>query len=181
MIPKKIFLTTGHGTHRHRLQSFELALRDAEVAPCNLVNVSSIVPPHCKQINKKEGISLINPGEITYCVLSKIHTKKPKKIGASVGLAIPELSNEYGYIAEYQNEEMAKTQLKKTVEDLAILMLATTKGMTDKKNGQQVPLSDKDIIDQFQDKMKTKSIADTVNHSDPELWSTVVALAVFIE
>ena len=46
-IPEKIFLTKGVGTHKERLASFELALRDAGIASCNLVYVSSIVPPNC--------------------------------------------------------------------------------------------------------------------------------------
>ena len=45
MIPKKVFLTHGAGRHREKLQSFELALRDAGIAMLNLVSVSSIVPP----------------------------------------------------------------------------------------------------------------------------------------
>ncbi|MFQ5778406.1 MAG: pyruvoyl-dependent arginine decarboxylase, partial [Terriglobia bacterium] len=41
-VPKKIFLTKGVGKHRERLSSFELALRSAGIAACNLVRVSSI-------------------------------------------------------------------------------------------------------------------------------------------
>jgi len=181
MIPRKMFLTKGHGTHRHKLQSFELALRDAGIAFCNLVNVSSIIPPHCALIDKKEGISLLHPGEITYCVLSKEHTNKSGRIGASVGIAIPKSSSEYGYISECHEPKESKNQLKKTVEELAILMLATTKGvslnLTERSHGEY----DKDIITQFKDQMKTDSVADIVNHTDESRWSTVVAVAVFIE
>lgn len=180
MIPKKVFLTKGHGTHRHRLQSFELALRDAGIAACNIVNVSSIVPPHCSLIPKKEGVSLLHPGEITYCVLSEVHTKEPKTIGASVGLAIPDSTNEYGYIAEYHEPEKSNLELRNTVEELAILMLATTKGLTVKKEG-KTNLSDDEVVTQFKDQMKTESVADILKHTDPNRWSTVVAVAVFIE
>jgi len=44
-VPKKYFLTKGVGTDRHKLNSFELALRNAKIAPYNLVRVSSILPP----------------------------------------------------------------------------------------------------------------------------------------
>lgn len=180
MIPKKVFLTKGHGTHRHRLQSFELALREAGIAACNIVNVSSIVPPHCTLISKKEGVSFLHPGEITYCVLSEVHTKEPGTIGASVGLAIPESNDQYGYIAEYHGPEKSKELLKNTVEELAILMLATTKGLTAKKEGEP-PVSDEEIVHRFKNQMKTESVADVVDHTDINQWSTVVAVAVFIE
>jgi len=39
MIPKYFFLTKGVGRHKEQLQSFELALRDAGIQYCNLVNV----------------------------------------------------------------------------------------------------------------------------------------------
>jgi arginine decarboxylase len=181
MIPKKLFLTKGHGTHRHRLQSFELALRDAGIASCNLVNVSSIVPPHCELISRKDGMSLLHPGEITYCVLSKDHTKNPGTIGASVGIAIPDSTDEYGYIAEYHDLEESVSQLKTTVEDLAILMLATTKGVTASLESPHKTVSDEEIVDRFKDKMKTDSVAELLQHTDPDRWSTVVAVAVFIE
>src|SRR3989338_10734447 len=50
MIPGKIFFTKGVGIHKDKLVSFELALRKAGIEKCNLVNVSSIFPPGCKQI-----------------------------------------------------------------------------------------------------------------------------------
>lgn len=181
MIPRKVFLTKGHGTHRHRLQSFELALRDAGIASCNLVNVSSIFPPHCELISRTEGISLLQPGEITYCVLSKVHTKNPGDIGATVGVAIPNSSEEYGYIAEYQEECQSEESLKEIVEELAILMLATTKGVAPDESSKGNHLSDEQIIHQFKHKMKTDSVADTIRHTDPDRWSTVIAVAVFIQ
>ena len=53
MIPKKIFFTKGVGVHKDRLTSFELALREAGVEKCNLVSVSSILPPNCMIIPKQ--------------------------------------------------------------------------------------------------------------------------------
>jgi arginine decarboxylase len=180
MIPKKMFLTKGHGTHRHRLQSFELALRNAGIASCNLVNVSSIFPPKCEFISRKEGIGFLKPGEITYCVLSHIHTKDPETIGASIGVAIPKLDSSYGYIAEYHERNESEDSLKKTVEDLAILMLSTTKGESDPTCKSEKSPSDEQIINRFKNQMITQSIADTIEHTNKDQWSTVVAVAVFI-
>ena len=181
MIPKKMFLTKGHGTHRHRLQSFELALRDAGIASCNLVNVSSIFPPHCELISRELGKSMINPGEITYCVLSEIHTKEPSTIGASIGVALPNSADEFGYIAEYHEINEEESSLRLSVEELAILMLATTQGMTGLKNSKNAFNSDEEIINYFKHQINTKSIADSIHHTDNKQWSTVVAVAVFIE
>jgi len=56
--PEETFFTKGKGTHKERLTSFELALRDAGIASQNLVRVSSIFPPQCKVIPRKEGLKL---------------------------------------------------------------------------------------------------------------------------
>jgi arginine decarboxylase len=53
MVPKRVFFTKGVGRHKHELQSFELALRDADIEQCNLVYVSSIIPAHCTIIQKR--------------------------------------------------------------------------------------------------------------------------------
>ena len=65
-VPQKIFLTKGVGSHKEELHSFELALRDAGIEKCNLVQVSSIYPPGCKLISKAQGIKELHPGTITY-------------------------------------------------------------------------------------------------------------------
>ena len=70
MVPTHMFLTRGVGVHREKLASFEQALRSAGVAYCNLVSVSSILPPNCKIIPRKRGEKLLNPGEITHCVMT---------------------------------------------------------------------------------------------------------------
>ena len=54
MIPKKVFFTKGVGVHREKLASFETALRQAGIEKCNLVSVSSILPPHVKIISKSK-------------------------------------------------------------------------------------------------------------------------------
>ena len=43
------------GISKEKLTSFEMSLRDAGIAEYNIVKVSSIMPPQCKIISKKEG------------------------------------------------------------------------------------------------------------------------------
>ncbi|MCM8760779.1 MAG: pyruvoyl-dependent arginine decarboxylase, partial [Candidatus Omnitrophica bacterium] len=64
-----MFFTKGVGTHKAELRSFELALRDAGIEKCNLVHVSSILPPGCKVIPKAEGLKELYPGMITFAVV----------------------------------------------------------------------------------------------------------------
>jgi arginine decarboxylase len=61
-VAKKVFLTKGVGRHREKLTSFEMALRDASIADQNLVRVSSIFPPHCRSISRKEGAKKLQSG-----------------------------------------------------------------------------------------------------------------------
>ena len=97
MIPKFMFLTKGVGSHKERLASFELALRSAGIHRCNIVNVSSIIPPGCKLISKEQGLKRLQPGEITFAVLSKNSVKEPHRlIAASIGVAIPSNKDSYG-------------------------------------------------------------------------------------
>ena len=97
MVPKKVFFTKGVGVAKHELQSFELALRNAGLEKCNLVNVSSIVPPSCEIIPKNKGIPLLKIGGITHCVLSRNSTKEPNRlVGAAIGVAVPKNKKSYG-------------------------------------------------------------------------------------
>ena len=68
-VPKIMFLTKDKGLHKDYLTSFELALRDAEIADLNLVAVSSIKPPQCKIVSKQEGRKYLMPGQIVFTIL----------------------------------------------------------------------------------------------------------------
>jgi len=111
-VAKKIFLTKGVGKHRERLSSFELALRNAGIAACNIVRVSSIFPPNCKLISRSEGLKHIKPGQVAFTVISENSTKEPHRlIAASIGLALPGDKTMYGYLSEHhsfgETEEVA--------------------------------------------------------------------------
>ena len=129
-IPKELFFTKGVGTHREQLHSFELALRDAGIEKCNLVQVSSIMPPGCKIISRKEGLKKLQPGAITFCVMSRCCSNEPKRlISASVGCAIPVDKKTYGYISEHHAFGFTERQTGDYAEDLAAAMLASTLGI----------------------------------------------------
>lgn len=102
IIPKKLFFTKGVGVDKDPLFSFEKALREAGIEKYNLVPVSSIIPPNIEIIQKEEGIKLLKPGQIVFCVLSRFTSNETgKEIYAEIGYAIPEDKNYNGYISEY--------------------------------------------------------------------------------
>ncbi len=129
-VPKKIFFTNGVGYHTEELQSFELALRDAGIEKCNLVTVSSILPPGCKRISRKEGLKLIRPGEIVFCVMARCSSNEPRRLlAASVGCAVPMDKRMYGYLSEHHSFGMTDRAAGDYAEDLAASMLASTLGI----------------------------------------------------
>jgi arginine decarboxylase len=129
IIPSRLFLTRGKGQHKEKLASLEQALRDAGIAPFNLVKTSSIFPPHCQLISRREGIKLLKPGQILFLVMSENATNEAHRlISASVGLAIPNDSNHYGYLSEHHSFGQDEKEAGQYAEDLAADMLATTLG-----------------------------------------------------
>jgi len=179
MIPKKIFLTKGIGIHKDKLQSFELALRNAGIEICNIVHVSSILPPYCKMIDKTEGLKKIKPGQITYCVLSKNSTKESHRlISAAIGIAVPAEETNYGYISEYNSYGETEKEAGDYVEDLAATMLATTLGIdfdVDKAWDEK-----KEVYKTSGKIIETTSICQTAI-GKKDHWVTVIAAAVFLE
>ena len=180
MVPKKVFFTKGVGKHRHELQSFEIALRSAGIEKCNIVNVSSIVPPNCKIIPREKGVHLLKPGQITYCVMSRNSTSEPNRlIGAAIGVATPKEENTYGYISECHGFGETSKKLRDHSEDLAATMLATTLGLEfdpdkawdDRK--QEYKMSGRFV--------RTLGVEQTARGDKNGLWTTVLAAAVFLE
>ena len=123
-VPKAIFFTNGVGVHKDRLSSFELALRDAGIEKANLVTVSSIFPPHCKEMSRKEGEKLIMPGQIVHCVMARQDTNEPNRlIAAAIGLARPADKERYGYLSEHHSYGETAKKAGDYAEDLAATML----------------------------------------------------------
>lgn len=179
MIPKYMFFTKGVGKHRHNLQSFEDALRNAQIAHLNLVRVSSIFPPGCRIIDREEGLKMLRPGQITYVVLADSRTNEPSRlVCAGVGLAVPASGEHYGYISEYHGYGLTDKKCADLVEDMAASMLATTLGIefdpdTDYDSRREIYMMSGKIV-------QTKAVVQTAEGDDNGLWTTVVAAAVFV-
>lgn len=180
MVPKKVFFTKGVGVHKDKLASFELALRMAGIEKCNLVYVSSILPPHCKIVGKSEGVKLLSPGQITFCVMARNETNEPNRLtSAAIGVAVPKDRTNYGYLSEHHTFGETNTVAGEYAEDLAATMLATTLGVdfdpeTAWKEREQVYKSSGHIF-------QTKHFCQTAEGDKRGLWTTVIAAAVFCE
>ncbi|HUS91236.1 MAG TPA: arginine decarboxylase, pyruvoyl-dependent [Phycisphaerae bacterium] len=179
LIPRQVFFTKGVGKHHNRLQSFELALRRAGIEKCNLVRVSSILPPHCKITPRNRGLDQLAAGQITFVVLAEASTDEPSRlVGAGVGLAQPAEGHQYGYISEHHGYGMREKRLADLVEDMAATMLATTLGI--EFNPEEAYDERKEIYRMSGKIVQTRACVQTAEGDKTGLWTTVVSAAVFL-
>ena len=179
MIPKKVFFTKGVGVHKEKLASFELALRSAGLAYCNLVLVSSIYPPFCKRISKEEGVKLLRPGEIVFCVYDRESTNEPNRlVAASVGVAIPADQEQHGYLSEHHSFGETEEKAGEYAEDLAASMLATTLGI---EFDPDTAWDERENLFKMSGKIvRTSNITQSAIGNKDGLWTTVFAACAFI-
>lgn len=179
MVPKKMFYTKGVGVHKEKLASFEMALRMAGLAHCNLVLVSSIYPPGCKIISKEEGLKLLLPGEIVFAVYDRESNNEPNRlVAASVGVAIPADSSMHGYLSEHHAFGETDEKAGEYAEDLAASMLATTLGI---EFDPEMDWDEREQIFKMSGKIvRTANITQSAVGNKDGLWTTVFAAAVFI-
>jgi len=178
-VPKKVFFTKGVGTHKDKLTSFELALRDAGIEKFNLVTVSSILPPFCEIVPKAKGLPLLNAGEIVFVVLSRNESNEHNRlISASVGAAVPAGRSQYGYLSEYHSFGEPEDKAGDYAEDLAASMLASTLGVEfDLNQG----WDEKETLFKMSGKfVKTTNITQSMVVDKQGEWTSVLAAAVFI-
>jgi arginine decarboxylase len=178
-IPRMMFLTKGKGLHKDYLTSFELALRDAEIADLNLVSVSSIKPPQCKIVSRQEGRKYLMPGQIVFTILARSATNEPNRlIAASIGLARPADDAQHGYLSEHHSTGETAQKAGDYAEDMAMEMLATTLGLpndptlTWDQREEQWKLSERIY--------KTHNITQSAEGNKDGLWTTVISAAILI-
>jgi arginine decarboxylase len=180
IIPQRLFLTKGRGQHKEKLASLEQALRDAGIAPFNLVKVSSIFPPNCKLISREEGLKALRPGQIIFLVMSENATNEAHRlISAAIGLAIPNNPVHYGYLSEHHSFGQNEKEAGLYAEQLAAEMLATTLGqgfdiseIWEGKETKVFKISDELLV-------RTRNITQTTK-GEKGLWTTALAAAVFV-
>ena len=116
-IPRRVFFTAGTGQHELERVAIQHAMRQAGVSQCNLVKVSSILPPDTQIITRAQGIRLLRPGNIVFAIIAQSETNEPhQRITPAIAWANPEKRGVPGYIAEVE-EDLAKGKSEETAAD----------------------------------------------------------------
>ncbi len=177
-VPKKVFLTKGVGFHKEKLASFEMALRNAKIAPYNIVEVSSILPPGCSFVSANEGVKELTAGQIIHVVLSQNATNEPNRlIGASVGVAIPKDKTMYGYLSEHHSFGQNEQKTGNYAEELAATMLTTILDMKDANTTEGGIRHNAEIAENM---IRTRNITQTAVGDKNGLWTTVIAASILL-
>ena len=178
-VPRMMFFTKGKGVHKDYLTSFELALRDAEIADLNLVSVSSIMPPYCKVVSRQEGRRHLRPGQIAFTIMARSATNEPNRlIAASIGLARPADESQHGYLSEHHPTGETAQKAGDYAEDMAMEMLATTLGLP---NDPSLAWNEKEEQWRLSGKIyRTQNFTQSAEGHKDGLWTTVVGAAVLI-
>jgi len=178
-VAEEIFLTRGVGRHREKLASFELALRDAWIAEYNLVRVSSILPPGCRLVARREGVKKLRAGQVLYTVVAESATNEPNRlVASSIGVAIPRDPERYGYLSEHHSHGETDEKAGEYAEDLAAQMLATVLGVEFDPDAawdarkEQWRISDAIV--------RTRNITQSAVGDRNGLWTTTIAAAVLV-
>ncbi len=178
-VPRRLFFTKGVGRSTEQLTSFELALRDAGIAPFNLVTVSSILPPRCRIIPRKEGLKHLHHGQVVFAVMSRAASNEPNRLlAASIGCATPADKDMYGYLSEHHAFGQTEEKAGEYAEDLAASMLASTLGIDFD------PESAWDEREQYfkmsRQIVRTMNVTQSAVSDKNGKWTSVVAAAVLI-
>lgn len=178
-VPTQVFFTKGVGRHKDYLQSFELALRDAGVEKCNLVTVSSILPPGCRRLSVPDGLKKITAGEITFVVMARNATNEPNRlIAASIGAAVPAEVTQYGYLSEHHPHGETDAKSGDYAEDLAATMLASTLGV---EFDPDTAWDEREKLYKMSGKIvRTFNVTQSAEGDREGKWTSVVAMAVLL-
>jgi len=165
MIPKAFFITSGVGMAHDQDAAFDLALQDAGIGECNLVEVSSILPAKAEEIDKMS----CTPGEITFCVLSRMAGKSGELIGAGVGYGwLRDSTNSpvFGIICEHHGHHSR--------DYLTLKIKNKLKTMADSRNRNMDKDKDKEL------KLDLKRIEVKTAVVEEHKFGSVVAALVFV-
>lgn len=112
-IPTKFFLVSGCGEGITLLNAFDNALIVAGVGHCNLIKVSSIIPPKAKKIKLPQ----IPAGALLPIAYASIYSDIPSDlISSAIAVAIPDDINKNGIIMEYSTKGSKKIAEKIATE-----------------------------------------------------------------
>ncbi|MCK5251794.1 MAG: pyruvoyl-dependent arginine decarboxylase, partial [Thermoplasmata archaeon] len=122
LVPRGFFVVSGEAHEgASALNAFDLALKDAGITQCNLVEVSSILPHECQEVEPVD----IPTGAVTFCVMAKMAGTLGERIGCGLAWAWGTTGSgeRYGIVAEHHGssssgeiERMLMVKLERMAE-----------------------------------------------------------------
>lgn len=107
LVPRRFFVESGEAHDgSSELNAFDMALKDAGITECNLVEVSSILPPGCEEVEPID----IPKGAITFCVMAKMAGTLGERVGCGLAWAwgVTADGERYGIVAEHNGSSEAE-------------------------------------------------------------------------
>ena len=130
MVPKEFFVTSGNASSPvSELNAFDQALKNAGIAQCNLVEVTSILPKGCLESELID----IPVGAITYAVIARMNGTEGENIGAAIAWSWEKggkcgiVAETHGYMDEAALLELAEWKIKEMAK---IRELRSTRSIT---------------------------------------------------
>ena len=130
-VPYEYFITKGKGESDcgseglpFETSSYDAALNRANIQNCNVIEYTSVIPTHAKQISKKEGVSRLQWGEVLETIKASAHGFSGSTISAAViTTSVTDQNGKYlgGFACEYSgsgSKEEAQYSLRKSIEGM---------------------------------------------------------------
>ena len=139
MIPKKFFVTSGKAISPvSELNAFDLSLKNAGICQCNLVPVTSILPPNCEEIKRRK----IPAGSVTFTVMARMDGNEGATVGAGIAWAW-EKDMKYGIVAEahgHMDQKALKEILEWKINEMAKIREMEIRGIKYRTEVLRVPM-----------------------------------------
>lgn len=139
MIPKKFFVTSGKAISPvSELNAFDLALKKAGICQCNLVPVTSILPPNCEETKRRK----IPAGSVTFAVIARMDGSEGTTVGAGIAWAWKK-DMKYGIVAEahgYMDQRALKEILEWKIKEMAKIREIEINGIKYRMEVLRVPM-----------------------------------------
>lgn len=117
-VPYEYFIVTGAGESNagsdglpYETGSYDAALTEAGIQNCNVIEYTSVIPTHAKEISKEEGLKRLQWGEVLECIKAQNNGAKGKFISAAVmTTTVKDPSGKYlgGFACEYSGSGSRK-------------------------------------------------------------------------
>jgi arginine decarboxylase len=125
--PTRLFFASGAGVHETQRGAMQRAMREAGVGECNLVKVSSVIPPGCEIITRARGLRMLRPGGIVHAVIAQGETNEPyQRITPAICWAQPDDPARPGYVTEIEEDHSRGRSTESSTEEAGVALITIT-------------------------------------------------------